>query len=243
MVSGGINFFMHGAQINQFNLFVRVEDQLIDDQINLFVNGVPSGTSGDIFTTSDSINFHTISIEQLEPVSGTWGVFAKVEAPSLVQVSGQWNIFVAAGNTSESSINLFVHAHASGSDVNGIQSTNDIDLFIEGDGDAFNEDFVFTSGVFSVFVRVNDGVIDDIDLYVSGFMYPSGTIDLFMYGISGSITDSMDLFINGHEANIVDNINLYTFGVLNTIADAINFFTFTDVGTETDNLMLYTHGF
>lgn len=243
VASGGINFFMHGAQINQFNIFVRAEDQLIDDQINLFVNGIPSGTSGNIFLTSDSINFHTISIEQLEPVSGTFGVFAKVEAPSLVGVSGQWNIFVAAGNTSEVSIDLFVHAHASGAEVNGIQGTNDIDLFIEGDGDPFNEDFIFTSGSFSVFARVNDGVIDDIDLYVSGFMYPSGTMDMFVYGITDYITDSVDLFINSHEGNIVDNINLYTFGVLNTIADAINLFTFTDVGIETDNLMLYTHGF
>lgn len=238
-----IDLFIHGIQTGSWNLFAKVIDTTTIRELTLFINGVPSGSPQPIFLISDNLDLFINNIEQIESVINDWSIFVQTEAPTLVAENQTFNMFVKVGHTEASFISLYIQGHPSGEVPNGILINDNLDLFIEGSGELFNQDFIPFNNTFDIFVRVQSGAINNIDLFISGFIFPSQTLDLYTFGISGLINDNLDLYINGSETQIAELLNLSIFGILDTINENLDLFIFTDIGIETKDLTLYIHGF
>jgi len=238
-----IDLFIHGIQTGSWDLFAKVVDTTTTEELTLFINGIPSGSPQPIFLISDNLDLFINNIEQIEGVINDWSIFVKTESPIFVAENQTFNLFVKVGHTESSFISLYIQGHPSGENPHGILISDNLEFFIEGSGELFNQGFTPTNNDFDIFVRVQSGIIDNIDLFINGFIFPSQTLDLYTFGISGLINDNLNLYINGSETQIAEFLNLYMFGILDTINENLDLFMFTDIGTETNTFSLYIHGF
>lgn len=178
--SGEIDQFVQGHV--EFNAFAKVEDALITDNFGLFIYG---GTSGQFVFDSMSL-----SISGGVGQSQEWNAFAKVGDIPLSSGEVTWPAFVKVDNTKSSSMDLFM--------ISGPNINDTIPLFIKDAGSSTSVDGdIPVSGSFSVFVKVPSGAINNISLFIDGFVFPSGDMDLFISGVSESVTGSMNLFMSG----------------------------------------------
>lgn len=238
-----IDLFIHGIQTGSWNLFAKVEDTTTTRELTLFINGVPSGSPQPIFYIADGLNLFINNIEQTESVINDWSIFVRTESGTVFSENQTFNLFVKVGHTESSFISLYIQGHTSGENPRGISIDNNLEFFIEGSGELFNQGFIPFNNAFDIFVRVQSGIVDNIDLFISGFIFPSQTLDLYTFGISGLIDDNLNLYINGSETQIAELLNLSIFGILDTINENLDLFIFTDIGIETKDFSLYIHGF
>jgi len=236
------DLFIHGIYTQSWDLFAKIEDTTTVNELNLFTYGSSTPSSGSILH-DNSINLFIESIEQVESASGSWGLFARTVDPFLVPTSGDFILFARVGGTINDNIDLNIYGHASGSSPNGILTSGEIDLFVQGDGDSINENFVAYSNFWGIFAKVESGLNNSIDLFIDGFSFPSGEIDLNIFGIIDTEQNNADLFINGNESSVFNNINITINGILGIISNDITLFIFTDMAEEDSSFTLYIHGF
>ena len=235
----GIDLFIKGVETGNWNIFVRVADTRTVKQLPLIIYGSTEPLS----FINNSVDLFIKQIEQRESVIGDWSIFVKAEEASLVATDQTFQVFVKAGNTTFSSIPFYTQGHPSGENPNGILINNTIEFFIDGLGELINENFIPINNVFDIFVGVQSGVVDNIDLFIDGFIFPSQILDLYTFGISGIINDDLDLYIRVSETQVTGLLNLSIFGSLDTINSIVTLFVFTDVVVEVQDFSLYIHGF
>jgi len=238
-----IDLFIHGIQTGGWNLFAKVVDTTTTGELTLFINGIPSGSPQPIFLISDNLDLFINNVEQIENVINDWSIFVKTEAPILFTENQTFNLFVKVGHTESSFISLYIQGHTSGENPHGILISDNLEFFIEGSGELFNQNFIPINNNFDIFVRVQSGIINDIDLFINGFTFPSQTLDLYTFGISGLINNNLNLYINGSETQIAEFLNLSIFGILDSINANLNLFIFTDMAEIDNSCELYIHGF
>jgi len=223
-VSGGTDLFIQGH--TQFEGFAAVEGNNPSGELDLFVYAVPSGTSG-VFYTNENMDLF-ISDDGSDPSgTGAWGAFAKVGSSGTHEDA--WSAFAKIGNTSSGVIPLFMRAHASGAAPSYTPSSDVSTLFIEGSGDLASDGyFPFSSNEYA-FARVQSGVLQGLDLFMSGYIAPIGELDMYVFGISGVQSGYVDLFVEGRGGSPSGNVHLYLEGY--PIAEASGF------------IPIYVHGF
>ncbi len=238
-----IDFFIYGIQTNTWSVFAKIENTTTISNINLFVNGIPSGSPNPIFLISDDITLFIENIEQIESSSGIFNTFVKTETGTLFVDDQTFNLFVKVGHVINGSLDLTIYGHASGDTPHGTQINSNFDISIEGAGETFNENFIPFSDNFFIFVDVKNGLSLNMELFINGFMWPTGEIDTYIFGIIGIENNNFDMFINGSEASTNNIINMFIFGIIDIINNDINLFTFTNLAIENDFCNLYIHGF
>ncbi len=196
--SGEIDLFIHGHV--EFNAFAKVEDAIVTNNAGLFIYGGASGTE----FVSDSVSF---SISGGVGQSQEWDAFAKVGGIPLTSGEVTWPAFARVDNTKSSSMGLFINA--------GPNVDDSISLFIKDPGTSTSlTGAVPFSGSFSMFARVPSGVIENVSLFIEGFIFPSGATDLFMSGSPTVVTDSIGLFMSGLFEEISSSMTLVIPNVL-----------------------------
>ena len=238
-----IALFIYGIQTGQWDLFAAVDDNLSSNELNLFINGIPSGSSGEIFFINNDINLFIRSEEQVESVSDDWSIFVQTESGIVFNYNQDFNLFVQVGGVADNSIAFYIFGHASGDIDHGIEINDNINLFTEGLGDSGSENFIPFSGIWSLFARVTIGSSSNINLFIDGFSFPSGVCNLFTFGIIDNINEDLELYILGSEGNINNSTNLFIGGIIDDINNNLNLFIFTNSDIIQDNIELYIHGF
>ncbi len=190
--SGEISQFIQGHV--EFNAFAKVEDAITTNNAGLFIYGGASGTE----FTSDSVSF---SISGGVGQAQEWDAFAKVGGIPLTSGEVTWPAFARVDNTKSSSMGLFINA--------GPNIDDSMSLFIQDSGTSTSlTGAVPFSGSFSMFARVPSGVLQDVSLFMEGFIFPSGATDLFMSGSPTVATDSISLFMSGLFEEISSSMTL-----------------------------------
>lgn len=246
-ISGDIPLFLKGFP-GEFNVFVQVVDNAVTGDMQLFINGVESGTvppdlppGTPIFYNANDMSLFVSADGVDNTVTTDFDAFVGVTS-GLQPFDDAFNAFVRVGGTSENSVSLFMFAHASGEQPAGLPSEQELTLFVEGLGLVTTDGFTPVADTFDSFVRVYSGSNQDLGLYMSGAIDPTGSLGLYTFGVSGIPASSIALSMFGHEGP-TQQMNLSMFGVSGILESGMNLFISADLGATTKPADLYIHGF
>lgn len=218
--SGQVNLFISGQGETKFwNLFLKTPSNDINNEIDLFIYGSPSGV--DLNFAGQEIDLFVQS--ELEDsvfppeASGFTSLFLKTVGGDLSS-SGYWSLFLKSDTFIYDTVDLYI------STLN-LSINNNLDLFIARIPDFPAEDgFTPTNSYQSLFLKTIDGATNNIDLFISGV--PIGSINenvnCFIEGIF-TTNEGLNLVIGGVSGFIDSDINLYINGI-NNINDNIKFY-------------------
>lgn len=240
VASGDFNLYIDGGGF--WSAYVDVVQNNPVDNISLFIYGSQSGIELG-YTTNEFPLF--INNDSSTPFIDIFiSAFAKITSDTLItENSENWSVFVKGGNVVNDNINVFIKGHASGDSPFGIDYSESFNLSIKGLGSADSEDFIPTTQIFDAFIKTNSGAIDQLPLFMSGFIFPVDDLTLFVFGISGAINGNANLFINGYN-DIGKSLNLNILGIFGSWFDNIDLYLDSvNVGEFDNNSILYVHGF
>ncbi len=248
--SGAISLFINGAEIETFLGFVECYKPPTGS-IDLLIYGKPAGETRDIFFTLSSVSLFTFndpvapdSSGSINTSSQTTPAFVRVTAGTVTGVIDDTLIgFVRCDNSPNNSIDLFTKGHGVGQPVAGIDKSSSIDLFIEGSGDAFSDEYIPVSQSTMGFVRVMDGDSESHPLFIYGKQTGSQSTTMFVGGVLGTPTGDINFYVYG-QALQTGSMDMFTFGISGTPTGSITMFLRnTEIGESAVDISLYSHGF
>ncbi len=202
--SGVLSLFEQAAL--PFSLFARGPDQTVVDALDFIIYG----GSGLEFTNDSVILFLSGALDTSPIISGE--LFARV-VTSFPLSSGiiSWPLFANVdGQQRDAEVSLFINA--------GANFSGDMSLFIQQDDEDLTRiGFTPNSGIFNWFARVPSGSIDSIPLFIEGFIFPSGDINLTISGSVNTINSSVNLFLNGFFPSSSGNVTFFMSDPIGTI--------------------------
>lgn len=241
-ITNSTTLFVRGILFISTPVFVNVSDNIVNHDISLFVHAVASGSPSNIKFINNGLSLFTINDGSNKTSTDIWNIFVKTD-PSPLTLLSTWNVLVGGGNQINDKLTLCTKGHI-GSDVLGIEINNDISYIIQGAGDLISDGFVVLSSIQQCFIGTQNGLSNNIDFYISGFIFPSNILDLYLFGITNNINYNASLFVIGNSLLNIDELNLYTTGILGTINNNVTLFlNTTDIGNINIDNSLYTHGF
>ncbi len=249
-ISGSSTLFMKGLP-PRFDAFVSVVENNPSDTVDLFIHGVPSG-SPNIFYSNKSATLFIEDTGEDKTFGSSWSAFTRVADAITASGSGVWQSFLRGGNTANNNIDLYIGGHASGDTPHGPLVSGSMYSFINGQSTQGGEEGLLFDG-YSVsnieapaFAKVHLGLTDTLNLYISGEIVavpPSATLDLFTFGILGTMSGSCTSYVFGQDI-VDDNFDLFILGIQDTESnDATLYIEVTDVGLLNQSGILYAHGF
>ncbi len=222
--SGNLNLYIGSSgSENTWPLFVKTEDNLISNSLDLRIHG---GASGVNFITNEIGMFiQNEGDDVIDPpvFNQLWSMFLSAQS-GINSDSNLWPLFLKAGFSDSNNINLSIFGHE-GVGVGGLPVSGTHNLFIKNTFSSTpnNEDW-------PMFLRVTDGTQDQLNMAISGSP-----------AIGTTITDSGDLFLDGH-LNINEDIELNIFGISGIVNNNINLFI-NGTGVLNNDFDMYIHGF
>lgn len=219
-VSGQFDLFISGQGETDFwNLFLKTPSNDVNDEINLFIYGSPSGVDLNFVGQGIDLFVQSELEDSIFPpeASGFTSLFLRAAGGDLSS-SGYWSLFLKSDTFIYDIIDLYI------STLNP-SINNSLDLFVARIPDFPAEDgFTPTNNYWTLFLKTIDGAINNIDLFIFGV--PIGSINeninCFIEGIF-TINDNLNLVIGGISGFIDDNINLYIKGI-DGLNDSIKFY-------------------
>lgn len=239
VASGQLNLFVQGFP-GDFNAFVNVENNNPSNGLPLFVHGVIAPGSSILYTTNE-IPLFIFGDEGVGTLDAEFDAIAKVSDDPFF-LSGIFDAFVRVGNTADNAITLYIQGHASGQPPAGISVEQQLNLFVEGLGLVNNEGYTPISETFDAFARVFSGTNQGLDLFISGEILPTNSLNLYTFGVSGFVNSSVDLSMTGHTP-FSNSLNLSVFGISGVSQGSLDLFIEADFGVINNNITLYVHGF
>ena len=219
-------YIVASGSIADWPLFISMIGNDTSDTNQLFIYGSPSGqdlsyrknfTSLMIWCQGDDVIYPPI-------MDGTYPLFIEVPSGNESGVNS-WPLFIHSDTRSLKDIDFWIRGKSGLADP--IEDSIRLylnNLVVPGTFDS-------QSNEWSLFMQCIEGNSNYINCYVSGSPIP-------VTGINGSI----DEFIGGHEY-LNDNINLYNFGVSGIINDSISLVMPVISGVFFDIIEMYTHGY
>ena len=238
--SGSMTLYIGPLPARQsWTMYVKTESSTATGSANLFTHGfVPaSGQSG----VNQAFNNMPLYLEAIDAdfpytAGGTqsWSMFLRVGSGNLDQ-NQNWSMFLKADTTTSGSFSLVTYGHASGSPPHGNEFSGSMSLVCSVDpSDPGRIGYIphEAQDPWTLFVRVQQGLFNTTNLYISGaapttlfasgtlfieglFGQPSGTVPLYILGISGSVNNGpsgLPLFLNAAVGVYNTSGNLYIHG-------------------------------
>jgi len=238
--SGSMTLYIGPLPARQsWTMFVKTESSTATGSANLFTHGfVPaSGQSG----VNQAFNNMPLYLEAIDAdfpytAGGTqsWSMFLRVGSGNVSQ-DQNWSMFLKADTTTSGSFSLVTYGHASGSPPHGNEFSGSMPLVCSVDpSDPGRIGYIphEAQDPWTLFVRVQQGLFNTTNLYISGaapttlfasgtlfieglFGQPSGTVPLYILGISGSVNNGpsgLPLFLNAAVGVYNTSGNLYIHG-------------------------------
>lgn len=169
-----------------FPLFAKVDSQDTTNSINFLIFGGAAGTQ----FSNNNLDLFLLGNQDTEPTFSGGTIFTKVGDHPLVAGTIQWPMFVKASNKIDNCFTLYMNA--------GVNINRQMNLFTQqDDSDLFSIGFGVESGSTDGFVKVQTGGVNDFPLFIEGFVFPTGTLNLSMTGSVGTPTGEMNLFMQG----------------------------------------------
>lgn len=247
--SGNMPFFMRsGLDIYGF---IAVSDNSPSGTTDLFIHGIPTGPTSSFYINDTSTLFISNDGSAVESQS-ILSAFMKVDNPILIPSSGIWQSFLKGGNSANNDISMYMNSHASGENPFGTSANDSFDLFIDGQSIQTGDQGLLSNGYFvksvnvTSFAKVHLGTNHSADFYVSGAIntvFPSRMSSLYIFGISGIVTDSRMMYAKGKEL-VNNNNDMSIFGIQGISSGVIPLYMqVTTLGSFNISLDFYTHGF
>lgn len=225
-----------GKQLLTWTFFLKTSGNSLNENVNLFTYGHPSGSSS-VGYCPDSIILYIAADDADYPYTGggteAWTLFIKAQSGNLA-TEQPWTMFLCADTTTSGISNLYTYGHASGSLPHGNEFYQSCILMIENipdDPDSIGYiPFNVHGDPWTLFLRVNQGWFDNVGLYISG----NAPVDLMASG---------NLFIEGFLEQSSGSCNLYLLGISGIFGSGFNLFLDAITQVYNTNENLYVHGY
>jgi len=233
IITESVDLYVYGIFGYSQPLFLKTYDGDENSSLDLMVYGSPSGQT--LGFTLKSLPLSVYNDSAPSTMDQSWHLFINVESGIITQSGGiTCPLFMQTLSWPSGYIGLFI----SGPDIN---SSGICDLYTIGDGELSYD----TSGSWPLYLDVHTGEVAYIDMCITGFEWPSGVTNLYVFGISGISYDNVEFMVHGHTTKN-SKINLFTNGT-NTISTSnIDLFVygFTAYGTLSSGyITFYEHGY
>jgi len=233
LITDSVDLYISGIFGYTQPLFLKTYDGDENSSLDLMIYGSPSGQTLGFTLKSLSLSIYNDSTPST--MDQSWHLFLNVESGSITYSGGMTcPLFMQTLSWPSGCIDLSI----SGPDVN---SSGECDLYTIGDGELSYD----ISGCWPLYLDVHAGEISCVDMHITGFEWPSGITNLYVFGVSGTSYDNLDFVVHGHTTKN-NRINLFTKGTDTVSANDIDLFVygFTVYGTPSSgHIVFYEHGY
>ena len=241
----------------QWPLVMRTERTIESGLLSLIVNGTASGESRTAFGSVDLYVGFVPSEDDpwwYHPtyVAGpqSWPMFLKAGTWSTeMPVSGHWDFVMRVGGKQFGVCDLFMSGsppgYTQGRTVAGGMSASLTGWYPGQLDDGLSDGFYPSSMMFSCVLQRQPGAVGEMTLAVSGFMWPSGSCELYAFGVSGLCESNMDLFTATYDAKN-SCVSCFVAGYTGRCSGSLNLVLElppTDTIATTTPCRLYVHGY
>jgi hypothetical protein len=202
---GTADLYLYGVQGANRPMFLRASEQAVSSILPLSLYGSSGVTVGvkagsvDLYLANDSLPASTGLNRPM---------FLKAPPAGSSSTTTARPMFLKGGGVLHATANLYLQAPPLVSGEAG--------LFVRGEGDeAVSDGYTPASGQWSMFMRVQDGVIAESPLSITGFTWPSGTCDLNTFGILGNASSTCPASLAGYK-HVESKASLSVFGIMGT---------------------------
>ena len=236
LASGDIPLFLSGILGKNTPLFLRAPDGTLSGSLPLALYGSSSGTTVSstfadmpMFVSNDSglSSMGRTGSLFLRAPSGfassrdSRSLFMRVGPDNIVRVSGALSLFTSGPNS-----------------VSGR-----LPCLIAGSGSKDSAGYTPVSKSGSLFLRTHTGAVAEFPLFCSGFVYPSGSIDMYLFGIQGASSGSLASYLEGYKQD-TGTLDCNLFAVFGVPSGSMNLVILgPDLAPVSGLTPLYTHGF
>lgn len=239
-ISGTCSLYVGPVPIDEnWILYLKTEDSSITDTTDFFTQGFEATSGINQFHNTTSLYLDATHAVYPYTAGGTeeWTMFLKAQSGNLTNDEA-WTLFLKADTTTLGTGLLYTYGHASGQPPHGNEFNDSVNLVCSVDPDdrwrigyiPFNSD----ADPWTLFIKGEPGHFGIFDLYISGYapIAYSASGDLFVQGLFGAESGTVSLYLMGISGSINNGP-----GGLTLYLDAI---------TQVYNIrspVFYTHGY